>query len=185
MSQLNDRNAQAPSLHLGDVTFPDPTQRAMFQLVHRGVLIVDDEPSQLRALHDVCTNLLEIPERNIQLIHVNRLDSMLDIAATLERALREHFHTTGHPFASIITDYNFTTEVNSIDVWKAVEARLTEELLHHSWLATGRVLVTAHDRDRHIMDAQQSGLFDAYLHKPLKIAALSAALCDSVLKRSA
>lgn len=183
MSQLNERHSQSPVPSLAEAGFSDPQERARAHLMHRGVLIVDDNSSQLRALFDVCTDYLEIPERNLRLIQIDRAHSRNHIATALEEALRDHLLTLGAPFASIITDYNFTSEINSIDVWKIVEARLTDERAHQSWLATGRVLVTANDRDSLITSAEHSGLIDAYLHKPLKLAALSAALCDAVLKR--
>jgi hypothetical protein len=183
MSQLSDRHSQFSAPSLTDASITNPQERAMAHLAHRGVLIVDDTPSQLQALHDVCADFLEIPVHNIRVIHVPRNQSLHDIATTLEAALRNHLQTTGAPFASIITDYNFSSEINSIDVWKNVEARFKDEHTHQSWLATGRVLVTANDRDSLIRGAEQSGLIDAYLHKPLQLAALSAALCTSVLKR--
>lgn len=183
MTEFNDRRAHTFLTSLNEATFANPRERAMFHLVHRGVLIVDDNASQLQALYDVCFDFLEIPERNIRTVHIDRTASIDDIATTLGQAFRDHLKALEAPFASIITDYNFTPDINSIDVWKIVEARLSEEPIKTSWLATGRVLVTADDRNSSIVDAERNGLIDAYLHKPLKLTSLSAALCESVLKR--
>lgn len=162
--------------------FPSP-ERARALLVERGVLVLDDDRSNLEAVASVCTDYLTIPEQRVALLHVRPGTSLSQIREETEALLRQAITSTGTCFGSLITDYRLSPTMTSLEVWRAVETTFSETPYHEPWRRTGRVLMTASTDEAPINKAERDHLIDALIHKPFKISHLETALITSILGR--
>ena len=172
-----------PASPLGDTAFSASPERAQAYLASHGVLILDDNRPHLEAVASVCAEVLDIPASQIVLIHASPGLPLSTIISETEAALRKHIELTGASFGSIITDYNLSGGMTSLEVWRAIDASFKAPKGHEYWQRTGRVLMSASPRDSDIIAAEQCHLIDRYISKPFKLSTLEDAVVASVLKR--
>ena len=170
-----------PAHPLSDAAFSASAERALAYLAHHGVLILDDNRPHLEAVASVCAEVLEIPKKQIVLIHASPGLSLATIIRETDTALKKHIEATGTSFGSIITDYNLGGGMTSLEIWRAIDASFQAHRAH--WQRTGRVMISASPREADIVAAEKSNLIDHYISKPFKLSALEDALVSSVLKR--
>ena len=175
-------HAHAPD-PFGDAAFGPSPERAQAYIARHGVLILDDNLSQLQAVASVCTDFLEIPADQVVLLHARPGLPLASIINETEAALRRHMQLTGSSFAGVITDYNLSGGMTSLEVWRAIDASLKAPDEHAYWRRTGRVLMSASPREPDIVAAEESHLIDRYIAKPFKLSTLQDALVASVARR--
>lgn len=168
---------------LSGASFSASHERALALLTERGVLIVDDDRSNLEAVASVCTDYLSIPKDRVALLHVRQGVSLTHIREAAEGILRQTISSTGACFGSLITDYNLSPTITSLEVWRAMDDTFTEYPYQEPWRRTARVLMTAAADEAPIIRAETERLIDTHIHKPFKITQLESALIASILGR--
>jgi hypothetical protein len=168
---------------LGDTAFSASPERAQAYLASHGVLILDDNSPHLEAVASVCIEVLDIPASQIVLIHASSGLLLSTIISETEAALRKQIELTGASFGSIITDYNLSGGMTSLEVWRAIDASFKATEGHEYWQRTGRVLMSASPRESEIIEAQHCHLIDRYISKPFNLSTFEDAVVASVLKR--
>jgi len=152
-------------------------------LIERGVLIVEDDRSNLEAVASICTDYWNIPEQRVALLHVPPGASFAHIREEAEGILKHTMTSTGACFAGVITDYNLSPSMTSLDVWRAMDVTFTHTPYDAAWRRTARVLMTAAAEEAHILSATTERVIDSHIHKPFRITQLEAALISSILGR--
>jgi CheY-like chemotaxis protein len=147
------------------------------------VLILDDDRSNLEAVASVCTDYLNIPQQRVALLHVRAGTSLAHIKEQTEGLLKTAIASTGACFGSLITDYNLSPTMTSLEIWRAVEADLSEAPYNEPWARTARVLMTASTDEAPIIKAETDRIIDTHILKPFKISLLERALITSILAR--
>ncbi len=175
-------HAHAPD-PFGDAAFRPSPERAQAYIAQHGVLILDDNLSQLEAVASVCTDFLEIPAHQVVLVHARPGLPLASIINETEAALRRHMQLTGASFAGVITDYNLSGGMTSLEVWRAIDASFKAPDAHECWRRTGRVLMSASPREPAIVAAEESNLIDRYIAKPFQLSTFQDALVASVARR--
>ncbi len=171
------------SAPLPGASFAASPDRALALLTERGVLIVDDDRSNLEAVASVCTEYLSIPKHRVALLHVRQGVSLTHIREEAEGILRQTISSTGACFGSLITDYNLSPSITSLEVWRSMDATFTDAPYLEPWRRTARVLMTAATDEAPIHRAKTDRLIDTYIHKPFKITQLENAFITSILGR--
>lgn len=177
----NDRHASLGEL--GQSSNPTRIDVARARLSQHGILILDDDKSQLDTLRAICGKRWGISPDKALTVEVFASDTFPKLVDRIETLLRRQFEQTGNFIAGIITDYNITPSVTSLDIWKAVELSLIRSGHHEAWKATGRVLATGTRINPEISEAIDSNRIDFCVAKPFKISTLTDAVEASVAKR--
>jgi hypothetical protein len=172
-----------PPLSLTGASLPPSPDRARAILIERGVLILDDDRSNLDAVASVCMDYLNIPQQRVALLHVRPGMSLAQIKQQTEGLLKTAIASTGACFGSLITDYNLSPTITSLEIWRAVESALSEAPYHEPWTRTARVLMTGATDESPIIKAETDRIIDTHILKPFKISHLESALITSILGR--
>jgi hypothetical protein len=171
---------------LGDLSqSSDPTRIdvARSRLSNHGILLLDDDKNQLDTLRKICAKRWGISPDKALTVEVYSSDTFPKLVDRIETILRRQFEQTGNFVAGIITDYNITPSVTSLDIWKAVELSLLRAGHQEAWRATGRVLATGARINPEISEAIDNSQIDFCVAKPFKISTLTDAVEASVAKR--
>lgn len=168
---------------LAEASFSTSPDRALALLIERGALILDDDLQNLKAVASVCTDFLGIPETRVACVHARQGMSLHEIIEQTENHLRSNISSTGTSFAGIITDFKLSPSINSLEVWRAVDASFSNTSYQTPWRQTGRVLMTATLGEIAIKEAQTTGLIDSLIHKPFSLSQLENALITSIQAR--